>query len=139
MTTDQAAVFGFANSLLGVTGFAVVCTIGAGLIAGASYRKWFWWGLQLGTIFGAGFFTWLMVQSLYEIGALCPYCMVVWAVTAPIFVYVTVANLRTGMIPAGAGVRRFLDSYAGYAWTIVVLWFAVIFALILIRFPTLFG
>jgi len=50
--------------------------------------------LQVGVTFGVLFVHWLMFQSLYEIGALCPYCMVVWAVMIPIFWYTTLRNIR---------------------------------------------
>ena len=42
---------------------------------------------------------WLIFQSLYVIGALCPYCMAVWAVTIPICWYVTLHNLERGHLP----------------------------------------
>ncbi|GAA3013484.1 hypothetical protein GCM10020229_26000 [Kitasatospora albolonga] len=50
-------------------------------------------------LFGIGFVTWLMTQTLYSIGALCPYCMVVWAAMIPLFWYTTLHNLRSGVIP----------------------------------------
>src|SRR6478752_6660924 len=37
MSTEQASVFGFPNSLLGVVGFSVVAATGAGLLAGARF------------------------------------------------------------------------------------------------------
>ncbi|MFD9697875.1 vitamin K epoxide reductase family protein [Lentzea sp. NPDC059081] len=94
MKTAQAEVFGFPNPLLGIVGFAVVTTVGVLLVAGVSLPSWVWIGLQVGVTFGVLFVHWLIVQSLYEIRALCPYCMVVWAVTIPIFWYVTLRNIR---------------------------------------------
>ncbi|GAA4051897.1 vitamin K epoxide reductase family protein [Nonomuraea soli] len=94
MRTWQAELFGFPNPLLGVAGFAVVTTAGAALLAGARPSRWFWYGLQAGATAGLIFVHWLIYQSLYVIGALCPYCMVVWAVTVPIFWYVTLRNTR---------------------------------------------
>ncbi|GAB3826229.1 vitamin K epoxide reductase family protein [Kribbella italica] len=94
MTKPQAEAFGFPNPLLGIAGFAVVTTIGAALLAGATFRRWFWLGLQAGVTFGVVFVHWLIFQSLYRIQALCPYCMAVWAVTVPIFWYVTLHNLN---------------------------------------------
>ncbi|WP_442816071.1 vitamin K epoxide reductase family protein [Streptosporangium sp. NBC_01810] len=38
MITPQAEVFGFPNPLLGIAGFAIVTTTGAGLLAGAVPR-----------------------------------------------------------------------------------------------------
>ncbi|MCR3752344.1 vitamin K epoxide reductase family protein [Lentzea californiensis] len=94
MKTAQAELFGFPNPLLGVAGFAVVTTLGVLLLAGVSLPSWVWIGLQVGVTFGVLFVHWLIVQSLYEIGALCPYCMVVWAVMIPIFWYTTLRNIR---------------------------------------------
>ncbi|MGW7680564.1 vitamin K epoxide reductase family protein [Kribbella sp. NPDC054772] len=94
MSTPQAEAFGVPNPLLGIAGFATVTTIGAALLAGATFARWFWTALQLGVTFGVLFVHWLIYQSLYQIGALCPYCLIVWAVTIPIFYYVTQHNLR---------------------------------------------
>ncbi|MFJ2866503.1 vitamin K epoxide reductase family protein [Kitasatospora sp. NPDC087314] len=134
MRSDQAEAFGFPNSLLGLIGFAVVIAIGAGLLAGAAYRRWFWLGLQAGTVFGIGFVTWLMYQALYRIGALCPYCMVVWATMIPLFWYTTLHNLRSGIIPTGRALRPVVREAARYHWVVPALWYAVIALLILNRF-----
>lgn len=98
MITPQASVFGFANSLIGIGSFAIITTIGMALLAGAQFKRWFWLGLQGGSIFGIGFVAWLISQSLYVIGKLCPYCMVVWSITIPIFIYVTLYNLQESHI-----------------------------------------
>ncbi|MFE7191629.1 vitamin K epoxide reductase family protein [Kitasatospora sp. NPDC057541] len=134
MRSDQAEAFGFPNSLLGLVGFAVVLAVGAGLLAGATYRRWFWLGLQAGTVFGIGFVTWLMYQALYRIGALCPYCMVVWAAMIPLFWYTTLHNLRSGIIPVPRGLRPAVREAARYHWVVPALWYAVIVLLVLKRF-----
>ena len=92
MAEPQAALFGFPNPLLGIAGFAIVVTTGVALLAGARLAGWYWAGLQVGVTAAMVFISWLIYSSLYSIGALCPYCMVVWAVTLPIFVFVTVRN-----------------------------------------------
>ena len=136
MQTAQAEVFGFPNPLIGVASFPVLMATGAALLAGAAFRRWYWWGLQAGVTFGAGFVAWLITQSLYRIGALCPYCMVVWAVVIPTFWYVTAHNLRSGMLGAriarSTAVRRIRDAHV-LALTLVVL---LVLGLILERFWT---
>ncbi|MEV6235871.1 vitamin K epoxide reductase family protein [Lentzea sp. NPDC051838] len=94
MKTAQAEAFGFPNPLIGIAGFAVVTTVGVLLLAGVTLPRWVWIGLQVGVTSGVLFVHWLIFQSLYEIGALCPYCMVVWAVTIPIFWYTTLRNIK---------------------------------------------
>ncbi|MCX5208928.1 vitamin K epoxide reductase family protein [Kitasatospora sp. NBC_00240] len=134
MGSDQAEAFGFPNSLIGLIGFSVVVAIGVGLLAGARYRRWFWLGLQAGTVFGVGFVTWLMIQTLYRIGALCPYCMLVWAAMIPLFWYTTLHSLRSGVIPVSARLRPAVREALRYHWVVPALWYAVIALLILSRF-----
>lgn len=134
INTPQASAFGFPNPLIGLVGFGIVLTVGMALLAGASFKRWFWQGLQAGTIFGVLFVTWLQYQSLYEIGALCPYCMVVWAVTIPIFVATTSYNLRNGHIGLPTQLKGVADIFKKYPTEIVITWYVVIFFAILERF-----
>ncbi|MFJ2866528.1 vitamin K epoxide reductase family protein [Kitasatospora sp. NPDC087314] len=134
MRTEQAEVFGFPNPLLGLAAFGALAAIGAGLLAGAAYRRWFWLGLHAGTLLGVVFVHWLIDQALYDIGALCPYCMVVWATVVVLFWYTTLHNLRTGVIPVGPRLRTVVREAARYHWAVPVLWAAVIALLILNRF-----
>ncbi|WP_067175197.1 vitamin K epoxide reductase family protein [Microtetraspora niveoalba] len=134
MKTEQAALFGFPNPLIGVAAFSVVIAVGMALLAGARFRSWFWYGLQAGTLAGVLFVHWLIFQSLYRIGALCPYCMVVWSVTIPVFWYVTLANLEAGRIPLPGVARRFAAAAARYHTVVLTVWAFVIAGLVLERF-----
>ena len=127
MATPQASVFGFSNSLLGVAGFAALSTIGVVLLTGAKLPRWFWLGLQTGTTLAVAFIFWLFFQSLYHISALCPYCMVVWAMTLPIFWYTTVYNLRVGHLRLGS-VGSFLERY--HVWVLVLLYAIIILGIL---------
>ncbi len=129
MKTDQASLFGFPNPFIGLMGFAVVVTIGVVVLAGARLPEWIWAGLQVGATLGFAFVCWLQWQSLYEIGSLCPWCMVVWAVTIPIFWYVTLRNLAV-WTPENR-VAGFLRE-----WNVLIiaLWFIALATLIYFRF-----
>ncbi|GAA1331007.1 hypothetical protein GCM10009647_070800 [Streptomyces sanglieri] len=63
MRSEQASAFGFPNPLIGLVAFGTVLGTGAGLLAGARYRLWYWLGLNFGTLFGTGFCMWLMTQA----------------------------------------------------------------------------
>lgn len=135
MQTTQAHAFGFMNSLIGLVGFGVVICIGAMMLAGADkLKRWFWLGLQAGATFGFVFIHWLAFQSIYRIHALCPYCMVVWAVTATIFWYVTLWNLRTGVIKTPKRCRGTVAFMQRHHGDLLLLWFLVITGLILNHF-----
>ncbi|MEV5971188.1 vitamin K epoxide reductase family protein [Streptomyces sp. NPDC051921] len=130
MKSEQASAFGFPNPMLGLVTYAVVIAIGVGLLAGARYRRWYWLGLNAGTLFGVGFCTWLMTQSLYEINALCLWCCLAWVATIVMFWYTTSHNVRRGVIPAPSGLRTFFDEFT---WVLPVLHVGIIGMLILTR------
>jgi uncharacterized membrane protein len=131
MQSWQAEAFGFPNPLIGIAAFAVVTTIGVVLLTGATLPRWFWLGLETGALFGVVIVHWLIVASFYSIGALCPYCMIVWVVTIPIFWYVTVHNVQAGHLPAHDGVRRFAVRNRGL---VLAAWYLAVTGLVLVRF-----
>jgi uncharacterized membrane protein len=130
MKSEQAAVFGFPNPMLGLVTYGMVVAIGVALLAGARFRRWYWLGLNAGTLFGVGFCMWLMQQSLYEINALCLWCSLAWVATIVMFWYVTAHNVRHGLLPAPAVVRGFLDEFT---WVLPVLHIGIIGMLVLTR------
>ena len=129
MDSPQAEAFGFPNSIIGIVGFSVVTVLGVLIWTGAPVARWVWTGLQLGTLFGIGFVTWLQYQSIYDLELLCPYCMVVWAVMIPLFVYVTACSLR-GVAPQSPVTRL----VSNWSMLIVALWYIGIASAIWIQF-----
>jgi uncharacterized membrane protein len=128
MVTPQAAAFGFPNPLIGLVAFTVVVVTGVLAIARVRLPRWYWAGLATVTLLGVAFVHWLIFQSLYRIGALCPYCMVVWAVTVPLLVVVSSIALRPA---CDHGVGRVLHQWR---WSLTALWFTALILLILVRF-----
>ena len=131
--TPQAEAFGFPNPIMGLIGFSVVITLGVTLAAGAALPRWMWLGLNVGAVLGFGFVQWLVWQSLYSIGALCPWCMVVWTVTAPIFIWVSAANLASGRLPTPASWRVGIDALVSLRGLILAAWYVVVLGLIFVR------
>jgi uncharacterized membrane protein len=128
MVTPQAEAFGFPNPLIGIVSFSIVVVSGVLALARVELPRWYWAGLATGTLLGTAFVHWLIFQSLYRIGALCPYCMVVWAVTIPLLVVVAPIALQ----PSGTNaVARVLYTWR---WSLVALWFTGLILLILLRF-----
>lgn len=128
MMTPQASVFGPPNPLFGVIAFTVVLVTGVLAVAKVALPHWYWVGLAAGTALGVGFVHWLMFQTLYRIGALCPYCMVVWSVTVPLLVVAASIALRP---LAGNAAARFVYHWR---WPLVTLWFTAALLAILVRF-----
>ncbi len=139
MESKQSNAFGFPNPLIGLMAFPVVITTGVIMLMGVKPKRWYMLGLQAGTVFGLGFVHWLFFESVYRIGALCPYCMAVWVMTITTFWYVLMYNLRRAYIKLPAawqGANGFLQKHH---LDILILWFLVIAALILKRFWYYYG
>lgn len=135
MERPQAALFGFPNPLIGIVAFGIVFAVGMSLLAGATFARWYWICFQIGVTLGMVFIVWLWSQALYVITVLCPYCMIVWAMMIPLFLWTTIRNLVHGVIPAPAGLVRFLSSWG---WTLVILLYLIVIATVFFQFINLF-
>lgn len=131
MISDQAEVFGFPNPLLGIAGFSVVLASGAVLLTGGKLTKPYMIGLQAGLTAAVVFVCWLIFQTLYRIGAICPYCSVVWAATIPAFWYVTLHNLQFAPRGWWSGAADFSERNHGIILTV---WALVVVAMMYDRF-----
>lgn len=131
MRTPQAEAFGFPNPFIGLVGFSIVVTIGAAILAGAQFKKWFWICLNIGLGAATAFIMWLWFETTFHINALCLFCMIVWVMTITLFVKTTVRNISAGVIPASLSVR---ESARAWSWFAIGLWLILIFGIIVIRF-----
>jgi uncharacterized membrane protein len=136
MNSPQAHLLGFPNPILGVTGFVAPIAVAVMMLAGLVAARWFWTAFNAGVFLAWVFVTWLFTQTVWFIGALCPWCMLVWAMTIPMFWIFTSWNLARGGLPFGERGRRIGAAVLPYAWLIVLANYAVIAVVILVKFPT---
>lgn len=135
MDSWQASTFGFPNIFLGVIGFPLAIMVAVTILGRVQLPRWYWVGLQAGVTFALIFSVWLWTQAVFVIGALCPYCMVVWAAVIPMFVVVTARNIASGALAVGPGVQRLS---ADWWWVVIVLIYLVVLASITMQFPQVF-
>ncbi|MNI80111.1 Vitamin K epoxide reductase family protein [compost metagenome] len=120
---------------IGIVAFAVIITTAMGILAGAKYSRGYWLGLQTGVTLGFAFVVWLWSQALYVIHVLCPFCMVVWAAMIPLFVWVTIRNITSGVIKSPPALVKLLS---GSGWIIVALLYVAVITTIFFSFMHLF-
>jgi uncharacterized membrane protein len=140
MKSWEANVLGYLpNPAIGLITFPFLMAAGAAMLAGAKFKKWFWLLLNLGTLAGLVFVHWLFYQTVYQINALCPYCMGVWVVTITTFWYVTLYNLGQGYLKLPSGWQKVVTFVRRHHLDILILWFVIIAALILKHFWYYYG
>lgn len=126
MASPQGSVFGFTNTLLGIAAFMAPIIVGVALLAGAKFAPWFWRIYQLGMLGGVSLVFWLAYQSIFSLGTLCPWCMVVWTVTIPLFWITLFRPYASGDIPVSASTRELFNKLMSWSWVIILLCYVVI-------------
>lgn len=133
----QASLFGFPNPIIGLVGFAAPVAVGLGLLAGARFARWFWVALTVGVFLAWVFVTWLFTQTVFVIGALCPWCMLVWSVTIPLFWLLLVWGAARGVTVPHGRLQRAAAAFLPFSWILPVLNYIVVVTVILVQFPLL--
>jgi len=137
--THQAALFNFPNPWIGLVAFAVFMTIGVGLLAGAQFRRWFWISMEAGLGMAMIFAYWLLLQSVYVIQALCPFCLIVDVVLTITFWYTTLYLIANGHINLPNRLKAVGAFARQHHAEILVTWFLLLVALILQHFWYYYG
>ncbi len=124
----QSSVLGFPNAFLGLVTEPVVITLAVASLGGVRFPRWFMFCAQLLYTVGLGFAYWLFHQAMFDIGALCPWCLLVTLSTTLVFFEMTHVNIRDDnlFLPArvqaslAAVVRANLDLVVLVAWVLVL-------------------
>lgn len=127
----QGNLLGVPNSFIGAMAFAVLLFVGALLACGQRLPRWVWWGLTAGTVIGIGFVVWFLTVSILAFGKLCPFCMVIWAVTIPIAALTWGEAAQGGHLGLTAPAARRLH---GARWYLAGVMYVAVVVTILIAF-----
>jgi hypothetical protein len=84
------------------------------LIAGGKFASWLWHIASVVAFFGFLGVLYLAYQSFFELNTLCPWCMVVWVVSVPVFMGIISYDIRNNinfkkLKPALAKFLRFIE------------------------------
>jgi uncharacterized membrane protein len=138
----QAQLFGFPNAFLGLIAEPVVITIAVASLAGVRFPRGFMFAAQVVYTLGVIFAYWLLYQAMVNIGALCPWCLLVTVSTTLVFATLTHVNIRDDNLylprPAQQAAARFID--ADLDVIVMTIWLLVLALVIVTRYGTaLFG
>lgn len=126
MDSWQGSLLGFSNTIIGVSAFVAPIAVGVALLAGARFAPWFWWLYQLGLLFGFGFILWLASQSIFVLGTLCPWCMVVWSVMIPLWWIGAFRPHTVGDVPHSERAQKIFAGLYSWAWVLILITYVLI-------------
>ncbi len=113
LLTPAGNLLGFTNAILGMTLFLgpIFAAVGA-LAAPGGMRAWYWRVFAVFVLGGYVLVHAFAYRSIFEFGSLCPWCLIVWLMTIPLFWSVAGWTLRTGVWGDGAKrVGALIDSW----------------------------
>lgn len=128
MLSNAGSILGFPNVIIGLVSFAVTITTGVVLLVGAKLPRWYWIGFQIGLVGAAALITYLQIFSVFDLGKLCLWCMIIWAGTIPLVALTTVSNAARGVF--GQALVRPGVTLAQWGWVVVALWYLAVIAMI---------
>lgn len=85
LTVWQGNLLGIPNAFLGGIAFGIYALLGLMLAIGVKLPRLVWWGMLAGITAAMAFVAWFLGVSILTFGKLCPWCMVIWTVTIPLF------------------------------------------------------
>ena len=126
--TPQANVFGFPNAFLGLISEPVVMTIAVAALCKTRFPKWFMFTANICYLLGVIFAYWLLFQSTFVIGALCPWCLTITVSTTFVFWSMTQWNILEGNLYLSPAALEKARTFVRGGWMTIILiaWLALV-------------
>ncbi|SDY58103.1 Uncharacterized membrane protein [Tessaracoccus flavus] len=135
-TTWQANVFGFPNAFLGLVSEPVVMTIAVASLVMVRFPRWFMFTANVCYLLGVIFAYWLLFQSSFVIGALCPWCLTVTLSTTFVFSSMTQWNILENNLFLSPSAQEKAVAFVKGGWFTIVLigWLALVIFIEVLKF-----
>jgi uncharacterized membrane protein len=132
----QASLLGFPNAFLGLVAEPVVITIAVAGLGGVVFPRWFMLAAQGVYTIGLGFAYWLFYEAMFDIGALCPWCLLITVATTLVFFEMTHINIRDNNLNLSPRLHESLSAAlrARLDLMLVVAWLLALALLVLVRY-----
>lgn len=136
MQTWQASILGFPNMLIGLMAFSIVVMTAVLGLSQVKLPRWFWKAATIGFFFSMLFAQWLFFQSLYDIGTLCPWCLIVTTSTVVIFATTAHYTIRENIFQLSKKTHQSLLELQkkDYGKLVTVAWLALLVVLVFIKY-----
>ncbi len=132
----QASLLGFPNAFLGLVTEPVVITLAVAALSGVRFPRWIMLAAQVVYTVGLLFAYWLFHQAMFDIGALCPWCLLVTLATTLVFFEMTTINIREHNLPVPARVQDALETMVRLRLDalLLVVWLLGMVLLVVLRY-----
>ena len=142
MKHPSSELFGFPNPFLGLMTEPIVITVAIAGLAGVRFPRAFMAAAQVGYTAGLVFAYYLFFVSVFVIGALCPWCLLVTLSTTLVFASLLHYNIREDNLYLSEKTSKRLKAWIskGYDRFVIAITLAVLVFVVLFKYHEgLFG
>ena len=134
--TWQAQLLGFPNAFLGILFETVIITVALAMLGKARLPRWFMAGVQAMYFIALVFALWLFSQSMWVIGALCPWCLIITVTTSLVFFEMLIYNIEEDNLYLPRKMQAKLRNWVAkdYVLYFMILWIVAIVLLIFFKY-----
>ena len=132
----QSSLLGFPNAFLGLITEPVVITVAVAALGGVVFPRWFMIAAQVVYTVGLAFAYWLFYEAMFDIGALCPWCLLITVSTTLVFFEMTYVNIRDDNLRLPRRVQGALTSFirSGLDLIVLVVWLLVLLLAVVLKY-----
>ena len=134
MGSTQSEILGFPNQVIGIIAFSVIISVGVLMYFTKGFEKRLWQLLAIGVGLGFLVINWLIIQSVFVLGALCLWCMFTWAGFAPLAWYSFLYNLERKYIVLPSRIRSWTQFILNNHLSFLLGWYVIVIGTIIIKF-----
>ncbi|HWZ66116.1 MAG TPA: vitamin K epoxide reductase family protein [Patescibacteria group bacterium] len=139
ISSNTGHIFGMPAPFLGLLTFPILITLGLMLVRGVRFKKQVWLLIEAGSAGGFLFATWLFFISVYQVNALCPFCIVTDVVVFTALWYVSLHNIEQGFIRLPVLMEKIRAYVLKHHLDILLIWFLLVFIFIMHHFWYYYG
>lgn len=132
INSSQAVTFGIPNSLFGIVAYAALTAIAGLLLVKTSFGRNVWIAIVAVAFGGLGGALYLMLQSVFVLHVICPWCFGIW-VTTPLVV-LAVCNLYDRFEDDDQWYDRVIHWISLHTKRIALVWYGAFVTLLLAMF-----
>ena len=132
----QSSLLGFPNAFLGLITEPVVITIAVASLARVRFPRWFMVAAQVVYTVGFVFAYWLFYEAMFDIGALCPWCLLVTFATTLVFFEMTYVNIRDDNLHLPRRLQAAMTSFirSNLDLMVLVVWLLVLLLAVVLKY-----
>lgn len=135
MTSAQAEIFGIPNSIFGIAIYSVLLATSVFILYRTKFTKVIWYYMLVAAVLGAMFMHYLLIDSIFFLRIICPWCFGIWLSTPLIFMSVVRLFASTEHRESSPKALRAATGFIERNSTLILVsWYTVLAILLVVTF-----